>query len=1163
RQSHVVDCVGFNSPTDDLNWRSRSSRATSRSWQTEESHKSGLANWREPQVGLGKLKRATSRAWQTVESHKEPQVGPGKLKRATSRSWQTEESHKSVLANCREPQVGPGKLKRATSRSWQTVESHKSVLANCREPQVGPGKLKRATSRSWQTEESHKEPQVGPGKLERATSRSWQTQESHKSVLANSREPQVGPGKLERATSRSWQTEESHKSVLTNWREPQVGPGKLERATSRSWQTEESHKSVLANCREPQVGPGKLKRATSRSWQTEESHKSGLANWREPQVGLGKLKRATSRSWQTQESHKEPQVGPDKLERATSRVWQTEESHKSVLANSREPQVGPGKLERATSRSWQTEESHKSVLTNWREPQVGPGKLERATSRSWQTGESHKEPQVGPDKLERATSRAWQTEESHKSVLTNWREPQVGSGKLERATSRSWQTGESHKSGLANWREPQVGPGKLKRATSVRDNRGTEFILTFTENFQRDRNPPRLFITTQSATTDVTVTLPATGYTTTVTATNGQASLFSTETPMAIVTDVALDRTAVELRGSQKSDKAIHVTSDEEIVIYGVFAEHASSDAYLALPTDVLGTEYFAACATVRRSWAEEGFTDLPSEFGVVGVSDGTTVTINPTQAVTFGGISYPAGQDFTVSLDRFETLQVQSTEDLTGSRITSSHPVSVLSGNLFTVVGNNQQGSGDHIVEMIPPVDTWGKEFVTAPLAKRTAGDIFRIVAARDNTQVGSIRLDQQVTVAGRTPRNLNAGEFWEFEADSNEYLHVTSDEPVLLAQYSKTASADNTDTDPFLLIIPPVAQFEADYTFSTIDLLVTGTSTTHHVNLVIQSADIAGLLFDGQPLPGSTVWHPVPGTNYEATDLTISAGTHTASHASPIATFGLFSYGYTRLEAYGYPGGLRLAQISAPCTTTQTVTNDRVDNDCDGRVDEELLDGIDNDGDGLIDEDLASGECHLKKIKDSVLARLLTFSSLASLPGLEVLLLFNSEHSIGMSNFNLAKEFVAEALQCFNDRGVQVGIGYILYDCVPEKIISLGTYTSDNAVLPGIILNQMQYGGRKRTYLAIRYMKDTSNFRNGAARAAVILTNGVQTTGDQVAEADLARNAGIELYSVAIGRSNFVDSIALDDIAGSATNVFDTSDPCALANRILDDLSCSKYIQ
>ncbi|KAI8495123.1 hypothetical protein Bbelb_271090 [Branchiostoma belcheri] len=507
----------------------------------------------------------------------------------------------------------------------------------------------------------------------------------------------------------------------------------------------------------------------------------------------------------------------------------------------------------------------------------------------------------------------------------------------------------------------------------VRDNRGTEFLLTFLENFQRDEHQPALFITTQS--------------------------------PTATVTEVDLERLAVELRGSEKSNKAIHVTSDEEIVIYGVFAERATSDAYLALPTDVLGTEYFVACMTpVARS--EEGWDNLPTEFGVVGVYDGTTVTINPTQDVTFGGNNYPAGQNFTVSLDRFQTLQVQSAEDLTGSRITSSHPVSVLSGNLFTVIGNNQEGSGDYIVVMMPPVDTWGKEFVTAPLAKRTAGDIFRVVAARDNTTV---------TVTGRNPRNLDAGQFWEFEAGSNEYLHVTSNEPVLLVQYSKTGDADNTVTDPFSMIIPPVAQFEADYTFSTVELI--NSVTTHYVNLVIQSADKAGLIFDGQPLPGSTVWHPVPGTTYEATDLTISAGTHTATHSSPIATFGLFSarhpglvvselcqnydlpsfpgynhinpmprarrvayghyclerlqprrvfthllhripsYGFASAEAYGYPGGLRLAQIGGACTPTPTVANDRVDNDCDGRVDEELRNGIDDDGDGLVDEDIASG--------------------------------------------------------------------------------------------------------------------------------------------------------------------------------------------------------------
>ena len=35
-------------------------------------------------------------------------------------------------------------------------------------------------------------------------------------------------------------------------------------------------------------------------------------------------------------------------------------------------------------------------------------------------------------------------------------------------------------------------------------------------------------------------------------------------------------------------------------------------------------------------------------------------------------------------------------------------------------------------------------------------------------------------------------------------------------------------------------------------------------------------------------------------------------------------------------------------------TFAGDGIDNDCDGKVDEEINDGLDNDGDGNIDEDL-----------------------------------------------------------------------------------------------------------------------------------------------------------------------------------------------------------------
>ena len=39
--------------------------------------------------------------------------------------------------------------------------------------------------------------------------------------------------------------------------------------------------------------------------------------------------------------------------------------------------------------------------------------------------------------------------------------------------------------------------------------------------------------------------------------------------------------------------------------------------------------------------------------------------------------------------------------------------------------------------------------------------------------------------------------------------------------------------------------------------------------------------------------------------------------------------------------------------CRKTAPKPSDKVDNDCDGKTDEEIIDGKDNDGDGFIDED------------------------------------------------------------------------------------------------------------------------------------------------------------------------------------------------------------------
>ena len=50
------------------------------------------------------------------------------------------------------------------------------------------------------------------------------------------------------------------------------------------------------------------------------------------------------------------------------------------------------------------------------------------------------------------------------------------------------------------------------------------------------------------------------------------------------------------------------------------------------------------------------------------------------------------------------------------------------------------------------------------------------------------------------------------------------------------------------------------------------------------------------------------------------------------------------------------RYASIGSFCTNTSPLLNDGIDNDCDSRIDEEIVNGVDDDGDGLVDEDTVS---------------------------------------------------------------------------------------------------------------------------------------------------------------------------------------------------------------
>jgi hypothetical protein len=443
------------------------------------------------------------------------------------------------------------------------------------------------------------------------------------------------------------------------------------------------------------------------------------------------------------------------------------------------------------------------------------------------------------------------------------------------------------------------------------DNLGRAFWLAFTPN-SSNAAEYKLFISS-SINGSGTVEIPGLGFNESFTVTAGTITTVDLPSATAIITDDGIE------------DKGIHVTSDVDIAVYGLSSEIFTADAFLGIPVDALGQEHHIISYDTPES--PLGGT----HFGVVSIEDNTLVTITP--SITVG--TRIAGVPYTVTMNQGEVYQLGNpTMDLTGTKISSDKPVSIFGGHQCANVPVDVS-SCDHLVEQIPPSTSWGQSFLTASLATRTAGDIFRILAAEDATEV---------RINGTLVATLNSGEFHEADLPSDSYNEIEATGPVLLAQYSKGRLADNTTSDPFMMLIPPFEQFLNTYLFTT---PATGFST-NFVNIIVADADIGTVRLDGTIVPANE-FTAIGSSGFSGARLPLSIGSHTLMGGLP---FGAFVYGFDFANSYGYPAGQAYAAVATiddlvltPATSeniigdmvtvTAKVTNDNGDPIPDLRVD------------------------------------------------------------------------------------------------------------------------------------------------------------------------------------------------------------------------------------
>ena len=133
------------------------------------------------------------------------------------------------------------------------------------------------------------------------------------------------------------------------------------------------------------------------------------------------------------------------------------------------------------------------------------------------------------------------------------------------------------------------------------------------------------------------------------------------------------------------------------------------------------------------------------SEFLLVGCEDDTTITITPTQTVSIPKDTQSSSSTLTsifsgvskqITLNKMQTLLIgKSSTDLTGSRIVSNKPLTVISGH---ECGNVLSGSPcEHLTEQIPPSTTWGRKFLLVPFGGRNNGQYYKVVSSRQTQRL------------------------------------------------------------------------------------------------------------------------------------------------------------------------------------------------------------------------------------------------------------------------------------------------------------------------------------------------------------------------------------------------------------------------------------------
>nr|XP_046274208.1 IgGFc-binding protein-like [Scatophagus argus] len=340
----------------------------------------------------------------------------------------------------------------------------------------------------------------------------------------------------------------------------------------------------------------------------------------------------------------------------------------------------------------------------------------------------------------------------------------------------------------------------------------------------------------------------------------------------------------VGMKGSIKSGQTVLIEASQDVTVMSLNFNKYTADTSVVYPVKDWGTEYviFTPSGSQR---------DTFKEFSVTNHKEPNSAEFFLQGSVRFQGKYYRRGSKMTIKLEPFQTVQIQSQDNLRGTTVISLLPVAVSSGHSCV----QKYTSCKHVYEQLLPVSSWGKEFIIAPLSYHKLFPFLRDSVFVQASQPTNIN----ISVDGKVQSYpMFAGQTMELYSQWPHAMYLTSDKGIqVLFEFSGNPNDALEYFDPFLMTILPSDHFSTSYS------LEGKGGFYNHITVVARNKDLDGIKIDPKPQSTDFKWQKVDGTDFSWTEIYYSTGANSYQISHPVSPFGVHSFGVAYANGYGSP--------------------------------------------------------------------------------------------------------------------------------------------------------------------------------------------------------------------------------------------------------------------